>query len=553
MGHLQPQPFGHDGPPFGKIRLTAIRAFTPKTVRITGRQVRDMWANLFAERGPGHPYWLYTHIPFCPQICSFCQCSTSLRKSDEQVAAYLDWIGGEIEFLAEASQRGRVHYQYVGGGTPNLLSEPQLERLLGTIDQHFDFTSTSRRTFEFLPSSLRPDTLPLVRTHGFNRLTCGVQSWSDRTLKAVNRSRLGLDELGRTIEQAYALGFDEMNVDLIFGIGGESPRDFLAGLLELLARNPTTVTIHNIIPTVTNAVFSSVQEELAAHAAFEALSQTMGDAVARCFPDLEWVLQPNCWVVVDRRFRHGSKFSPWYYSDNERLHIDMLSVGRFAHSNIRGQVFYENLSYAERYDPDEASYAAFLKTPVIDAALDAITDLVGYRSCDLAPIGARYGHRSVEVLERVLERLERDHLVRRRDHRWEPAHTDGVFIDQFLPLLETALAGVPAPWSTPDARGLERGITVSRGARSLLVFIERIRPERHYFTQIGKLGIYYRDISTAPVQDDGELVDEVMRAVVEDVRQLVEQRPNIGPKEATAQLKARIGTLRRPGSATLAG
>src|SRR5882724_11223774 len=262
MAHLQPQSFGHDGRPPEKIRLTAIRAFTPKTVRLTGREVREIWAKHFEDRGPGHPYWLYTHIPFCPQICSFCQCSTSLRKSDEQVAAYLDWIGGEIEFLAEASQRGLVHYQYVGGGTPNLLSEPQLERLLGTIEQHFHFTSTSRRTFEFLPSSLRPGTLPLVRAHGFNRLSCGVQSWSDRTLKAVNRSRLGLDELGRTIEQAYALGFDEMNVDLIFGIGGESPGDFREGLLELLARNPTTVTIHNIIPTVTNPVFSSVQEEL---------------------------------------------------------------------------------------------------------------------------------------------------------------------------------------------------------------------------------------------------------------------------------------------------
>src|SRR5437879_1967174 len=118
-------------------------------------------------------------------------------------------------------------------------------------------------------------------------------------------------------------------------------------------------------------------------------------SVARRFPHLEWVLRPNCWVVVDRRFRQGSKFSYWYFSDNERLHIDMLSVGRFAHSNILGQVFYENLSSAERYDPDEASYAAFLKTPVIDAALDAITDLVGDRSCDLVPIGARYGRHSV--------------------------------------------------------------------------------------------------------------------------------------------------------------
>src|SRR5439155_644075 len=420
----------HDGRPPEKNRLTGTRALTRRSVRLTGRQVREIWARHFEDREPGHPYWLYTHIPFCPQICSFCQCSTSLRKSDEQVAAYLEWLEGEIEFFADVSQPGLVQFQYVGGGTPNLLSEPQLDRLLGTINRHFRFTSTSRRTFEFLPSSLRPDTLPLVRAHGFNRLSCGVQSWSDQTLKAVNRSRAGLDELGRTIEQAYGLGFDEVNVDLIFGIGGESSRGFLEGLLELLARNPTTVTIHNIIPTATNPVFSSVQEELAAHAAFEALSQTMGDAVARRFPHLEWVLRPNCWVVVER-------------------------------------------------------------------------------------------------------------LVRRRDHRWEPVHTDGVFIDPFLPLLETALEGVPPPWSAPGTREAERGIAVSRGARSLLVFIERIRPEQRYFTQIGKLGIYYRDTSAAPVRNEDGLAEQLMDAVVEDVRRLVEQTPNIGPKEATARLRAR--------------
>ena len=180
-----------------------------------------------------------------------------------------------------------------------------------------------------------------------------------------------------------------------------------------------------------------------------------------------------------------------------------------------------------------------MKTPLIDAALDAITDIVGDRSCDLAPIGARYGDRSVEMLQQGLEQLEREHLIRRRDGRWEPVHTDGVFIDPFLPLLETALDGVPAPWSAPGARELERGIAVSRGARSLLVFIERVHPEGRYFTQIGNLGIYYRDTSSAPKRDDDGVVEQLMRDVVEEVRQLLEQGHNIGPKEATARLQAR--------------
>ena len=84
--------------------------------------------------------------------------------------------------------------------------------------------------------------------------------------------------------------------------------------------------------------------------------------------------------------------------------------------------------------------------------MDAITDLVGDRSCDLAPIAGRYGRRSVEVVEGVLERLERERLVRRRDHRWEPVHTDGVFIDPFLPLLETASPSAERRKTRPSSR-----------------------------------------------------------------------------------------------------
>jgi len=435
MASFQPRSFAAEGASPQRLRLTSIRGFAPDTVQLSGRQVAEIWKARFGEQGAGHPFWLYTHIPFCPQICSFCQCSTSLRKSDEQVAEYLGWLEGEIETLAAASEGGTVRFQYVGGGTPNLLSEAQLERLLGAIDRSFRFAPSSRRTFEFLPSSLRPETLPLVRSFGFNRLSCGVQSWSHDTLKAVKRSQAGLGELGRTIEDAYALGYDELNLDLIHGIGEESQALFLEGLLQVLALRPTTVTIHHVIPTATNPVYANVEEELAAHARFERLEQALGEEVGRRFPQVDWVLRPNSWILVDRNFRRGPDFSYWYYSDNERIQIDMLGLGRFAHSNILGRITYENLSFATRYDPDEASYRAFRKTPAIDAALDLITDLVGDRRSDPEPIRRRHGSEALRPLQPVLEQLEREQRLARHDGCWTPTHTDGVFIDPFWPLL----------------------------------------------------------------------------------------------------------------------
>ena len=514
-----------------------MRGFMPDTVWLTGAQVHELWTARFRDSGPAHPFWLYTHIPFCPQICSFCQCSTSLRKSDRQVAAYLEWLEGEIDFLAETSASGLVKFQYVGGGTPNLLSESQLEWLLGKLNRCFSFDAASRRTFEFLPSGLRPETLPLVRSLGFNRLSCGVQSWNEDTLKAVNRSQAGLNELGRTIQTASALGYDEFNIDLIHGIGDETNERFLDGLLHVLELSPTTVTIHHVIPTPTNPVFASVEEELSAHAVFENLEQRLGEAVARRFPDMQWVLRPNSWIMVNRQFRKSPDFSYWYYSDNERIHIDMLSFGRFAHSNMLGKICYENLSQAERYDPQQASYQAFRKTPAIDAALDVITDLVGDRRSDLTPIRHRYGADGLRPLEPVLHRLQNDGCVAQRNGCWEPVQTDGVFIDPFWPLLEAAMQDMAGSWTLPMGKQMENAIRIGAGDRSLLVFIEKMSPDKRYFTQLGQLGIYYRHLPDTQIAAQDGWVDELMRAFLEEVRPLVDQVPDISPRAAMAQLR----------------
>jgi coproporphyrinogen III oxidase-like Fe-S oxidoreductase len=519
------------------VRLTALRGFMPDTEWLSGEQVRALWRERFRARGPGHRFWLYTHIPFCPQICNFCQCSTSLRKSDRQVATYLEWLAGEIDYLSETAADAVVAYQYIGGGTPNLLSEPQLEWLLGTLNQRFTFAPDSRRTFEFLPSSLRPETLPLVRSFGFNRLSCGVQSWNGDTLRAVNRSAQGLDELGRTVQTAYDLGYDEINLDLIHGIGQESSDRFLHGLLAVLALRPTTVTIHHVIPTPTNPVFGSIAEELAAHAAFESLQQRLGAAVAQRFPDVEWVLRPNSWILVDRGFWRGPHFSYWYFSDNERIHIDMLSFGRFAHSNILGEVVYENLAEAERYDPRQPTYHAFRKSPVVDAALDLITDLVGDRHTDLAPIRARYGPAGLRPLEPVLEDLAAAGRLARRRDGWDALAGDGVFIDPFWPLLEAAMQSMSRDWTMPTGKHLENALSIGSGAHSLLVFIETARPDGRYFTTVGSLGIYYRLPSPQQAASDPGWIDALMRDFLDDVRRLVERVPDISARGALAQLR----------------
>ena len=140
----------------------------------------------------------------------------------------------------------------------------------------------------------------------------------------------------------------------------------------------------------------------------------------------------------------------------------------------------------------------------------------------------------------MLDRLQKEGRVAERDGRWEPLETDGVFIDPVLPLLDGALQGGTAPWVAPTSRDIERGISISNGERSLLVFIERLDPRRRYFTALGKLGIYYRDAGARGAADETGWTETVMRRFVQAARELVEHAPNITAKEATAHLRTRF-------------
>jgi hypothetical protein len=252
---------------------------------------------------------------------------------------------------------------------------------------------------------------------------------------------------------------------------------------------------------------------------------------------VQWILRPNSWILVDRGFRNGPEFSYWYYSDNERIHIDMLSFGRYAHSNILGRICYENLAQTERYDPRAASYRAFRKTPVIDAALDIITDLVGDGRSDLVPVRQRYGTDAVRVLEPVLAQLEREQQIAADEGGWRPIHTDGVFIDPFWPLVDAAMRDAAGAWTIPIGKHADNGIRVGTGERSLLVFIEQIHPDKPYYRAVGRLGIYYRHPTHTPAPDPDSWVDDVMGGLLDSLAQLVDRAPNISAKAATAALK----------------
>lgn len=160
---------------------------------------------------------LYIHIPFCRQACHYCDFhfSTNLNGKKEVIEA----IKSEIHLRHDYLTQNKLTTIYFGGGTPSLLSPKELADIFDTIRQHFTIDPLAEITLEANPEDLTIDYLKELYTLGINRLSIGIQSFSERNLHFLNRNHT-LKQSTKSIDLAQAIGFKQISLDLIFGIPG---------------------------------------------------------------------------------------------------------------------------------------------------------------------------------------------------------------------------------------------------------------------------------------------------------------------------------------------
>ncbi len=192
-------------------------------------------------------YSLYVGIPFCPSTCLYCSfTSYPLGKWEKRVDDYLDALCKELDYIAEAFRRKVLNTVYIGGGTPTTLSAQQMDRLLTKIEENFDFTHVKEFTVEAgRPDSVTMEKLRVIKKHRVDRISVNPQTMKEETLKIIGRHH--------TVQQtkdAYLLareaGFDNINMDLIVGLPGETKEDVAHTLNELKALAPDSITVHSL-------------------------------------------------------------------------------------------------------------------------------------------------------------------------------------------------------------------------------------------------------------------------------------------------------------------
>ena len=191
----------------------------------------------------GAPVSLYMHIPFCESLCLFCACNVVIQKDKKVAPPYLEILKKEIEQFSRRVSRSRPVVQFHwGGGTPTYLSPAQMEDLFGFTRDRFSISDGAEIGVEVDPRVTSREHLESLRRLGFNRLSMGIQDFHPEVQAAVHRIQ-PFEMTRDLIAAARALGFDSINVDLIYGLPHQTPERFAHTVDQVVGLNPDRVAM----------------------------------------------------------------------------------------------------------------------------------------------------------------------------------------------------------------------------------------------------------------------------------------------------------------------
>lgn len=199
---------------------------------------------------------IYIHIPFCKQACHYCDFhfSTSLKKKDELINA----LSKELELRKDEFKNITVETIYFGGGTPSILSNEELQYLIDSVYKNYKIDNNPEITLEANPDDLSPKRIHDLTTTPINRLSIGIQSFFEADLKLMNRAHNAKE--AKECLSVAARHFDNISLDLIYGIPGASNQQWLANIETALSYNVPHISSYALTVEPKTALASFIKK-----------------------------------------------------------------------------------------------------------------------------------------------------------------------------------------------------------------------------------------------------------------------------------------------------
>ena len=190
------------------------------------------------------PLSVYVHIPFCESLCYYCACNKIITKHHSRAASYLRYLGREIGLHTAQLGTGQTVTQlHLGGGTPTFLSDDELRELMAMLRRSFTLAPGGEYSIEIDPRTVDATRLRALAELGFNRLSFGVQDFDPDVQKAVHRIQ-PFEQVSALMAQAREIGFDSINMDLIYGLPRQTPESFARTLAQVVQLRPDRIALY---------------------------------------------------------------------------------------------------------------------------------------------------------------------------------------------------------------------------------------------------------------------------------------------------------------------
>lgn len=192
--------------------------------------------------GEDEPVSLYTHIPFCHQLCFYCGCNTTIVHSYDRIARYLDYLLTEIDKLGKALPRAqKVSRLHFGGGSPNYAKTDDIRRILDRFARYFDL-SEAGMDMECDPRLLTEQAIKDLAAIGLSRISLGIQDFDATVQQAINRVQPA-DQVAQQLDQLRSNGIDKINFDLIVGLPEQTLDTVAATLDQVCEMRPSRIAV----------------------------------------------------------------------------------------------------------------------------------------------------------------------------------------------------------------------------------------------------------------------------------------------------------------------
>ncbi len=294
---------------------------------------------------------VYVHVPFCRSRCLYCHWMVNVDCSEREIDDYLDSLAAEIALWKRKFGIAtiRPHSVLVGGGTPTALSPRQLARLFHIVRSGLDLGGCAQVTCETEPGSLLGDAgrdkLHVMKEHGVDRVSLGVQAFDDASLRDMGRRHSSADVM-QAMDQVRTAGFTSVSIDLIYGYPGSTPQKWLTTLSTALSMGVDAFQLYRL--------------RIVPHGDRVGTIKTRFDANPETFPAVEdiYVMKQLGSLVAGRGgmaersrrlFTRGPAHASQYLADHTDGLSDVIGFGASSWSNVQGRFYLNTGESLSRY------------------------------------------------------------------------------------------------------------------------------------------------------------------------------------------------------------